>query len=85
MPRCGVTVRVVSETGVREFGNAWGPGKMFSMDLMDAEGSLTRATVFNAAVDKLLPLITVAQCYKIYPVQVKVANRKFCEYPHELT
>ena len=28
---------------------------------------------------------THGQCYDIHPVHVKVANRKFCEYPHELT
>ena len=49
-----------SKTSVSEFRNARGHGKMFSMDLMDAEGALTRATVFNAVVDELLPHITVA-------------------------
>ena len=85
LQRCRLCVRVTSKSGVRTFRNARGDGKLFSMDSMDVEGAATRATVFNASVDKFYPLIMVGQCYDIHPLHVKRANPQYCEYPYEVT
>ena len=85
LQRCRLCVRVTSKSGVRTFRNARGDGKLFSMDFMDVEGAATRATVFNASVDRFYPLIVVGQCYDIHPLHVKRANPQYCEYPYEVT
>ena len=85
LTRCRIQVRVVTKTGVREYGRGNAGGRIFSVDLMDAEGVKTRAAVFNAAVDRLFPRLLVGQCYEISSVRAKQANRNFCEYAHELT
>ena len=85
LQRCRLCVRVTSKSGIRTFRNARGDGKLFSMDLMDVEGAATRATVFNASVDRFYPQIVVGQCYDIHPLHVKRANPQYCEYPYEVT
>ena len=85
LTRCRIQVRVVTKTGVREYGRGNAGGRMFSVDLMDAEGVKTRAAVFNAAVDRFFPRLLVGQFYEISPVRTKQTNRNFCQYAHELT
>ena len=85
LQRCRLCVRVTSKSGIRTFRNARGDGKLFSMDLIDVEGAATRATVFNASVDRFYPQIVVGQCYDIHPLHVKTANPQYCEYPYEVT
>lgn len=85
MQRCRIRARVLSKSGCRSFTNARGTSKLFSMDLMDAEGACTRATCFGAAVDKFFALINVKKTYEINGASVKQANARFCRYPMELT
>ena len=67
LQRCRLCVRVTSKSGIRTFRNARGDGKLFSMDLMDVEGAATRATVFNASVDRFYPQIVVGQVLRYTP------------------
>ena len=85
MQRCRVIVRVLCKSEIRPFNNARGPGKLFSMDLMDAEGSFVRAACFNAAADKYFSLIQIKKTYEISGAAVKPGNPRFCKYPFELT
>ncbi|CAJ1392144.1 unnamed protein product [Effrenium voratum] len=85
MPRCRVRARVLSKSGIRAFTNARGSSKLFSMDLMDAEGACTRCTCFGSAVDKFFPMIVVKKIYEVNGASVKPGNPRFCRYPMELT
>lgn len=46
-----IKARVTMKSGVREWSNARGKGKLFSVDLTDQSGKI-RLTGFNDAVDK---------------------------------
>ena len=85
MQRCRVMVRVLSKTDMKTFNNARGPGKLFSMDLMDAEGACVRAACFNGAADKYFGLMQIKKTYEINGASVKPGNPRFCKYPFELT
>lgn len=85
MQRCRIRARVLSKSGCRTFTNARGTSKMFSMDLMDAEGACTRAACFGAAVDRFYATISVKKTYEISGAAVKQANPRYCRYPMQLT
>jgi replication factor A1 len=42
-----IRARVTSKSAIREYNNARGPGKLFSVDLIDSSGDEIRATAFN--------------------------------------
>ncbi|CAE8594787.1 unnamed protein product [Polarella glacialis] len=81
--RCRIMGRVTSKSSVRQFQNSRGPGKLFSMDITDAEGSAVRVTFFGAAVDKFFGMVAVKGIYEISG-SVKPANPRFCKYPVEV-
>eukprot|EP00931_Biecheleriopsis_adriatica_P037941 TRINITY_DN21764_c0_g1_i2.p1 TRINITY_DN21764_c0_g1~~TRINITY_DN21764_c0_g1_i2.p1 ORF type:complete len:629 (+),score=124.38 TRINITY_DN21764_c0_g1_i2:203-2089(+) len=84
-PRCKVRARVVSKSGIREFRNSRGPGKLFSIDVMDAAGACTRVTFFGTSVDKFYNMVSMKGVYEIANAIVKPANPRFCKYSMELT
>ncbi|XP_037037026.1 replication protein A 70 kDa DNA-binding subunit [Bradysia coprophila] len=71
-----IKARVTSKTNVREWKNAKGEGKLFSMDLMDESGEI-RATCFKEACDKYFEMIQVDKVYYISKCQLKSANKQF--------
>ena len=66
VPRCSVLyihrwticARVTRRSDVRNYSNARGEGKLFSIDLLDQSGEI-RATLFNQEADKFMDLIEV--------------------------
>lgn len=53
-----VKVRVTSKSPVRQWSNARGEGKLFSIDLADESGEI-RATAFKEQCDKFYDMIEV--------------------------
>jgi replication factor A1 len=80
-----IRARVTSKSQVRTFRN--GDGKVFSVDLLDAEGGDIRASFFNDAVTKFHDKLQKGKCYTFSGGSVKVANRQFNQSNHryELT
>ena len=85
MQRCRVMVRVMSKSEMKTFSNARGPGKLFSVDLMDAAGECVRAACFNSAADKYFGMLQIKKTYDINGASVKPGNPRWCRYPFELT
>jgi len=85
MQRCRVMVRVLSKSEMKTFSNARGPGKLFSVDLMDAAGECVRAACFNSAADKYFGMLQIKKTYDINGASVKPGNPRWCRYPFELT
>ncbi|XP_037485878.1 replication protein A 70 kDa DNA-binding subunit C-like [Triticum dicoccoides] len=72
-----IKARVTAKVQVKNFVNARGPGKVFSFDLLDANGGEIRATCFGAAVDQFYDLIEVDKVYLVSRGSLKPANKRF--------
>ncbi|KAF8725648.1 hypothetical protein HU200_020190 [Digitaria exilis] len=72
-----IKARVTAKTDVRHYKNDRGSGKVFSFDLLDAQGEEIRMTCFNAHVDQFFDLIEVDKVYKISRGTLKPAQKKF--------
>ncbi len=70
-------MRVTQKDDMRTYTNAKGEGKVFSMDLLDREGTEIRATCFNDAVDKWYSVFQVGKVYKISGGSVKPARKQY--------
>ncbi|CAL4896077.1 unnamed protein product [Urochloa decumbens] len=75
--RWKIKARVTEKTGLRHFTNAKGAGKVFSFDLLDAEGGEVRATCFNLQAGQYFDLIEVDKVYSISEGSLKPAQKKF--------
>lgn len=71
-----IKARVTSKSTIRQWNNAKGEGKLFSMDLMDESGEI-RATAFKEMVDKYYNIIEVDKIYFISKCQLKPANKQY--------
>ena len=62
-------------------------GKLFSIDLLDAQNGEIRATLFKEAADKWYPILEEGQVYTFSGGRLKVADRKFSKLnnDYELT
>jgi len=80
--------RVTSKAPLRTFKqrNGSGFGKVFHVELLDAEGGEIRASFFNDAAEKHFELMEVGKCFTLSKGQVKLANRQFnaCKHRYEL-
>ncbi|CAL5097352.1 unnamed protein product [Urochloa decumbens] len=81
--RWTIKARVTSKTDLRHYNNNRGPGKVFSFDLLDAQGGEIRATCFNAQADQFFDLIEVDKVYVISRGSLKPAQKKFNPLNHE--
>ena len=72
-----IKARVTVKTHVKHYANAKGPGKLFSIDLLDAQGGEIRATGFGEVVDQFYDQIEVGKVYLISRGSLKPANKKF--------
>ncbi|CAN6326428.1 unnamed protein product [Urochloa humidicola] len=81
--RWTIKARVTSKTDIRHYNNSKGPGKVFSFDLLDAQGGEIRATCFNAQADQFFDLIEVDKVYLISRGSLKPAQKKFNPLNHE--
>lgn len=80
--RWTIKARVVSKGSIRTWSNARSDGKLFSMDLADASGSI-RATAFNDACDRFYDMLELNRVYLLSRCAVKPANKKFTTIPHD--
>ncbi|XP_078433130.1 replication protein A 1A [Wolffia australiana] len=80
--RWAIKARVTSKTDLRRYNNAKGDGKVFSFDLLDADGGEIRATCFNAAADRFFDLIKPGKIYTISKGNVKPAQKNFNHLDH---
>ncbi|CAE7333577.1 RPA1 [Symbiodinium natans] len=80
--------RVTSKAPLRTFKqrNGSGQGKVFHVELLDAEGGEIRASFFNDAADKHFEQMEVGKCFTLSKGQVKLANRQYnaCKHRYEL-
>eukprot|EP00002_Diphylleia_rotans_P000475 TRINITY_DN1024_c0_g1_i6.p1 TRINITY_DN1024_c0_g1~~TRINITY_DN1024_c0_g1_i6.p1 ORF type:complete len:441 (-),score=94.41 TRINITY_DN1024_c0_g1_i6:113-1435(-) len=75
--------RVTAKSDIRRFSNAKGEGKLFSIDLLDAEGGEIRMTMFNDLVDKYHPMIELDKVYIVSKGTVKIADRRYSAVKNE--
>jgi replication factor A1 len=81
--RWTIKARVTSKSEIRSWNNQKGSGKLFHIDLLDAQGGEIRATMFNDAVEAFYPLLEVGKVYYISKGTLKIANKKFTSIPNE--
>ena len=82
-----IRARVTHCSPLRSFKQkAGGDGKVFSVDLLDAEGGEIRASFFNSAVDKFYDSVEVGKCFVLSRGHAKIANRQYntCKHHYEL-
>lgn len=58
-------------------------GKLFSIDLLDANNGEIRATLFKEAADKWYPILEQGQVYTISGGRLKVTDRKYSKLNHD--
>mmetsp|Transcript_90600 Transcript_90600/g.233835 ORF Transcript_90600/g.233835 Transcript_90600/m.233835 type:complete len:458 (-) Transcript_90600:164-1537(-) len=73
-----IKARVTAKSVMRTFGNG---KKVFSADLLDAEGGQIRASFFDAAADHFAKL-QQGKCYTFCRGSCRVANRQYNTCPH---
>lgn len=83
--RWRLRVRVLGRTGIRHFTNARGPGRLFSVDLVDAAGSECRASIFGAAADIWYEAFAPKAIVEISGGSIKPGNPRFTNHPIEIT
>ena len=75
--RWAIKARVTAKGEVRRFNTAKSSGKVFSFDLLDADGGEIRATCFNSVADQFLDRIEVGKIYMISKGNLKPVQRNF--------
>jgi hypothetical protein len=81
--RWTIKARVTVKDTVREWNNARGTGKLFSVNLLDEGGSEIRATFFQAAVDAFYEKLAVGSVYLLSNGKVKTCNKAFNNTKHD--
>jgi len=85
--RWTIRARVQNKSVVRTWEKGSSTGKVFSTDLVDADGSEIRASFFQEAVDKFNDMLKVDKIYTFSRGNVRIANRQFnsCNHRYELS
>jgi replication factor A1 len=78
-----IRARCTNKGDMKEWHNAKGTGKLFSVNLLDDTGEI-RATGFNDAAEKLYPIFEVGTVYYISaPCRVTLAKKQFSNLPND--
>ena len=72
-----IKARVVKKGDMRTWRNSRGEGRLFSIDLIDRDGTLIQATAFNEQADKFHAMLEPEQVYTFMNGSIKLANKKF--------
>jgi len=74
-----IKVRVISKNDLCEYNyaNNSRKGHFFRVNLIDAEGSCIRATLFNDVADRFVNYLTIGQAYLISKGTVKPSTKRF--------
>eukprot|EP01006_Ploeotia_vitrea_P066333 TRINITY_DN94774_c0_g1_i1.p1 TRINITY_DN94774_c0_g1~~TRINITY_DN94774_c0_g1_i1.p1 ORF type:complete len:510 (+),score=55.47 TRINITY_DN94774_c0_g1_i1:81-1532(+) len=76
-----IKARVIDKSGIREWNNARGTGKLFSFTLADSTGEAIRATMFQEGVDKYYEFLENDKVYIFSGGTIKTANKKWSTLP----
>mmetsp|Transcript_46462 Transcript_46462/g.137308 ORF Transcript_46462/g.137308 Transcript_46462/m.137308 type:complete len:458 (-) Transcript_46462:27-1400(-) len=78
-----IRARITAKSQMRTFGRpGTAGGKVFSADLLDAEGGQIRASFFGAAADLFAAKLEQGKCYTFSRGSVRIANRQYNTCPH---
>ncbi|KAH9864516.1 hypothetical protein J1614_010451 [Plenodomus biglobosus] len=78
-----IRARCTSKSDMKEWHNAKGAGKLFSVNLLDDTGEI-RATAFTEVADKLYPVFEEGVVYYISaPCRVTLAKKNFSNLPND--
>merc|ERR1719385_717341 len=72
-----IKVRVTKKDTMRHWSNQKGDGKLFGLDLLDAEGTEIRAVCFNDAAEKFYSVFEKDRVYIISRGSVRMARKGF--------
>ncbi|KAM7490917.1 hypothetical protein LguiA_033838 [Lonicera macranthoides] len=75
--RWTIRARVTVKSDLRHYNNPRGDGKVFSFDLLDADGGEIRVTCFNAVADQFYNQIEVGKVYIISKGSLKPAQKAY--------
>jgi len=79
-----IKARVTSKSAKKTWENARSAGCLFSVDLLDADGSEIRGTFFKEAVEKFYDMLQEDNVYTFQGGRIKMANRQYtsidCDY-----
>ncbi|RID45148.1 hypothetical protein BRARA_I01893 [Brassica rapa] len=81
--RWTIKARVTSKGELKTYNKTHGDGKLFSFDLLDADGGEIRVTCFNEMVDKFFDVIVVGNVYLISKGTLKPARREYNHLPND--
>ena len=78
-----IRARCTNKSDMKEWHNAKGAGKLFSVNLLDDTGEI-RATAFTEVADKLYPVFEEGVVYYISaPCRVTLAKKQFSNLPND--
>jgi len=82
-----VTTKSPQRTFQRKGGAGGAEGKLFSVELLDAEGGQIRATFFNEAVDTYQNMLVVGQIYFFSGGNLRIADKRYntCSHRYEIS
>ncbi|CAN0840647.1 Replication protein A 70 kDa DNA-binding subunit C [Linum grandiflorum] len=82
--RWTIKARVTVKAEMRHYTNNRGKGKVFSFDLLGADGGEIRATCFNTVADQFYSQIEVGRVYLISKGSLKAAQKNYNHLSHDL-
>jgi len=82
-----IRARVTSKAPLRTFSKGANTGKVFHVNLLDAQGGEIRASFFNEAADAHFEKLEAGKCFTLKGASIKIANKQFNNLSHryELT
>lgn len=78
-----IKARVVKKPPVKNYNNAKGPGQLLNIDLIDREGTMIQATMFNKEVERLADTFEENQVIVLSGGQIKMANKRYTTIKHD--
>ncbi|KAL0793448.1 hypothetical protein Bca101_064825 [Brassica carinata] len=81
--RWTIKARVTSKGELKHYNKNHGDGKLFSFDLLDADGGEIRVTCFNEVVDKFFDVIVVGNVYLISKGSLRPVRREYNHLPND--
>lgn len=77
-----IKARVMNKSDIRHYSNARGEGKLFNVDLTDADGEI-RGTGFNRECDRLYDRFEQNKVYYIQGGYLKGAKKEYSNLSHD--
>ncbi|CAM9482030.1 unnamed protein product [Ascophyllum nodosum] len=78
-----IKARITQKSDMRKWSNSRGEGTLFSIDLLDEEGSEIKGTFFKAEAERWYEQLQEGQVYRFCGGKIKVANKKFSSLKSE--